>query len=148
MGGEIRIGTSGWEYRHWRGDFYPTGLPRDRWLDFYAERFETVELNNPGGRGQAEPQAHWHRICLWAVVNRSHDGGGVTSMAANLHQASSSPPETPMEADRRTASTRPSKARSRPREGDWLDTDGETFELLAHDEGWPRPYGAASRGAP
>lgn len=47
MGGEIRIGTSGWEYGHWRGDFYPTGLSRDRWLGFYAGRFDTVELNNP-----------------------------------------------------------------------------------------------------
>lgn len=41
----IRIGTSGWEYEHWRGRFYPDDLPRDRWLEFYAERFDTVELN-------------------------------------------------------------------------------------------------------
>jgi uncharacterized protein YecE (DUF72 family) len=43
---EVRIGTSGWEYRHWRGDFYPTAISRDRWLEFYASRFDTVELNN------------------------------------------------------------------------------------------------------
>ena len=42
----IRIGCSGWQYRHWRGDFYPRDLPQDRWLEYYAERFETVELNN------------------------------------------------------------------------------------------------------
>ncbi len=47
MRGEIRIGTSGWEYRHWAGDFYPAGLSRDRWLEFYAREFDTVELNNP-----------------------------------------------------------------------------------------------------
>ena len=47
MRGEIRIGTSGWEYRHWAGDFYPAGLSRDRWLEFYAQQFDTVELNNP-----------------------------------------------------------------------------------------------------
>lgn len=41
----VRIGTSGWEYAHWRGAFYPRDLPRDRWLEFYAERFDTVELN-------------------------------------------------------------------------------------------------------
>ena len=41
----VRIGTSGWEYEHWRRRFFPTGLPRDRWLEFYAERFDTVELN-------------------------------------------------------------------------------------------------------
>jgi len=39
------IGTSGWQYRHWRERFYPRGLPMDRWLDRYAEAFLTVELN-------------------------------------------------------------------------------------------------------
>jgi uncharacterized protein YecE (DUF72 family) len=43
---QIRIGCSGWQYGHWRGDFYPRGLAQDRWLEFYAERFDTVELNN------------------------------------------------------------------------------------------------------
>lgn len=42
----IRIGCSGWEYRHWRGDFYPAGLPRASWLQYYAGRFDTVEINN------------------------------------------------------------------------------------------------------
>jgi uncharacterized protein YecE (DUF72 family) len=41
----IRIGTSGWEYGHWRGRFYPRDLSRERWLEFYAARFDTVELN-------------------------------------------------------------------------------------------------------
>ena len=41
----VRIGTSGWEYGHWLGRFYPRELPRDRWLEFYATRFDTVELN-------------------------------------------------------------------------------------------------------
>jgi uncharacterized protein YecE (DUF72 family) len=39
------IGTSGWQYRHWRGRFYPHGLPTDRWFDRFAEAFRTVELN-------------------------------------------------------------------------------------------------------
>jgi uncharacterized protein YecE (DUF72 family) len=42
---EVRIGTSGWNYRHWRGVFYPPGLPTARWLDYYAGEFETVEIN-------------------------------------------------------------------------------------------------------
>jgi uncharacterized protein YecE (DUF72 family) len=42
----VRIGCSGWQYRHWRGDFYPADLPSHRWLDFYAARFDTVEINN------------------------------------------------------------------------------------------------------
>ncbi len=41
-----RIGTSGWHYDHWRGRFYPDGLPKSKWLEFYARSFDTVELNN------------------------------------------------------------------------------------------------------
>ncbi|SFC87261.1 Uncharacterized conserved protein YecE, DUF72 family [Nocardioides terrae] len=41
----VRIGTSGWTYDHWAGRFYPGGLARARWRDFYASRFDTVELN-------------------------------------------------------------------------------------------------------
>jgi uncharacterized protein YecE (DUF72 family) len=41
----VHIGTSGWTYDHWAGTFYPEGLGRARWRDFYAERFDTVELN-------------------------------------------------------------------------------------------------------
>jgi uncharacterized protein YecE (DUF72 family) len=46
MRAQVRIGTSGWEYRHWVGDFYPRELARDRRLEYYADRFDTVELNN------------------------------------------------------------------------------------------------------
>jgi len=42
----IRIGCSGWQYKHWRGDFYPADLPQTQWLEHYAERFDTVEINN------------------------------------------------------------------------------------------------------
>ncbi|MCY0991323.1 DUF72 domain-containing protein [Nannocystis sp. ILAH1] len=40
------IGTSGWQYRDWRGRFYPDELPQHRWLSHYATAFRTVELNN------------------------------------------------------------------------------------------------------
>ncbi len=42
----VHIGTSGWQYRDWRGPFYPIGLPLERWLEHYAARFATVESNN------------------------------------------------------------------------------------------------------
>jgi uncharacterized protein YecE (DUF72 family) len=42
----VKIGTSGWQYRHWRTTFYPDGLPTSRWLDFYSQCFDTVEVNN------------------------------------------------------------------------------------------------------
>ncbi len=41
----LHIGTSGWNYGHWRGPFYPDDLPPRRWLPFYAERFSSVEVN-------------------------------------------------------------------------------------------------------
>ena len=41
-----RIGCSGWQYRHWRGEFYPADLPQTQWFDYYAARFDTVEINN------------------------------------------------------------------------------------------------------
>ena len=42
----MRVGCSGWQYKHWKGDFYPARLPQARWLDYYAARFNTVEINN------------------------------------------------------------------------------------------------------
>jgi uncharacterized protein YecE (DUF72 family) len=46
--GRIRIGTSGYVYRHWRkGVFYPAGLKAREELAYYATHFPTVELNNP-----------------------------------------------------------------------------------------------------
>jgi uncharacterized protein YecE (DUF72 family) len=40
------VGTSGWQYRDWRGRFYPERLATARWLEHYVERFATVEVNN------------------------------------------------------------------------------------------------------
>lgn len=39
------VGTSGWTYDHWQGCFYPPGLPKSRRFDFYAARFNAVEIN-------------------------------------------------------------------------------------------------------
>lgn len=41
----LHLGTSGWSYPGWRGRFYPAGLPSRGWLPFYAESFNTVEIN-------------------------------------------------------------------------------------------------------
>jgi uncharacterized protein YecE (DUF72 family) len=43
----IYIGCSGWFYWHWRECFYPPGTPSNRWFDYYASQFRTVELNAP-----------------------------------------------------------------------------------------------------
>ena len=42
----VHIGCSGWVYPHWREIFYPKGVPQRSWLSFYAEHFDTVEINN------------------------------------------------------------------------------------------------------
>jgi uncharacterized protein YecE (DUF72 family) len=62
MTAPIRVGCSGWQYRHWRGDFYPADLPTDQWLAFYARSFDTVELNNSFYRlPSADAFAAWRR---------------------------------------------------------------------------------------
>ncbi|HET6390370.1 DUF72 domain-containing protein [Hyphomicrobium sp.] len=43
--GKLFIGTSGWSYDDWRLRFYPEGVPRSRWLPWYAERFGSAEVN-------------------------------------------------------------------------------------------------------
>ena len=42
----VHVGCSGWVYPHWRERFYPKGVPQRAWLSFYAEHFDTVEINN------------------------------------------------------------------------------------------------------
>jgi uncharacterized protein YecE (DUF72 family) len=56
----LHVGTSGWSYPSWRGGFYPAGADPRTFLSFYAERFDTVELNTTGYRLPAEEQfARW-----------------------------------------------------------------------------------------
>ncbi|MGD8376981.1 MAG: DUF72 domain-containing protein [Acidobacteriota bacterium] len=45
-GARLRVGTSGYQYDHWRGRFYPAGLPKRDWFGHYARSFDTVEINN------------------------------------------------------------------------------------------------------
>lgn len=40
------IGTSGYQYNHWRGVFYPGEMPKVQWFDYYCRHFDTVEINN------------------------------------------------------------------------------------------------------
>ncbi|HVT70869.1 MAG TPA: DUF72 domain-containing protein, partial [Trebonia sp.] len=42
----LLVGTSGWQYRDWRGAVYPPRVPQRLWLEEYAGRFATVENNN------------------------------------------------------------------------------------------------------
>jgi uncharacterized protein YecE (DUF72 family) len=42
----VRVGTSGYSYKEWKGPFYPKDLPAGDFLRFYGERLPTVEINN------------------------------------------------------------------------------------------------------
>jgi len=46
MGTDIRIGTSGYHYKHWVGTFYPAKTPPSKMLEYYVLHFDTLELNN------------------------------------------------------------------------------------------------------
>ncbi|MBE3076513.1 MAG: DUF72 domain-containing protein [Actinobacteria bacterium] len=58
--GRIRVGTSGWSYDHWAGVFYPDRLPAARRLEFYASRFDTVEIDATFYRLPSE-----HAVASW-----------------------------------------------------------------------------------
>ena len=56
----IRIGCSGWVYKHWAADFYPPGLRSASWFDHYRTRFDTVEINNSFYR-----LPEWRTFRMW-----------------------------------------------------------------------------------
>jgi uncharacterized protein YecE (DUF72 family) len=56
--GEIRIGSSGWHYKHWLGTFYPPKTTAGRMFHHYLQYFDTVELNNTFYRLPGEPALH------------------------------------------------------------------------------------------
>ena len=69
---EIRIGTSGWQYKPWLGRFYPARWPKSKMLAFYEEHFDTVEINNSFYRLPVETalqdwRASTHANFLFAV---------------------------------------------------------------------------------
>lgn len=58
--GRLRIGTSGYQYPHWKERFYPAHLAKKAWFDYYAGQFDTVEINNTFyNLPAAKTFAHW-----------------------------------------------------------------------------------------
>lgn len=45
MAGRAWIGISGYDYKPWRGRFYPADLPARRWLEYASRKFNSIELN-------------------------------------------------------------------------------------------------------
>lgn len=84
---EIRIGTSGWNYKHWIGVLYPEGLAQKRWFERYQEVFDTVEINatfyrlpDPkvfeGWRNKARP-GFLYAVKVWRVITHRRRLKGV-----------------------------------------------------------------------
>ncbi len=77
----IRVGTSGYNYPEWKGSFYPTSLAASKMLPYYAERFQTVEINYTFYRMPTEKSvAGWSaatpsdfRVTLKAPKRITHD---------------------------------------------------------------------------
>jgi uncharacterized protein YecE (DUF72 family) len=60
--GQVRIGTSGYQYKHWKGLFYPEKLPPKQWFAYYTKHFDTVEINNTFyGLPAAETFTAWRK---------------------------------------------------------------------------------------
>ncbi len=96
----IRIGTSGWEYDDWRGRFYPTDLSRDDQLRFYAERFDTVEVNATFYRMPTDKV-----VAGWAAavpVRRGRGKSGLHRAGCWLTARRGDPTESATETYRRT----------------------------------------------
>jgi uncharacterized protein YecE (DUF72 family) len=59
--GKIRVGISGWNYRGWRGSFYPRGLPHSEELSYASREVDTIEINGTHYSLQRpESFAHWY----------------------------------------------------------------------------------------
>lgn len=159
MSGQVRIGTSGFVYQHWRGRFYPLDLPPSRWLAHYASYFDTVELNSPFYRQPSRAQfmrwrravppgfaysvklnrflTHMKRLNVDAtMVARSYDtvAGLGPALAAMLVQL---PARARFDAERfdrfmRAVARRRRRHAIEPRDASWL-TDEALAALRRHD---------------
>ena len=86
------VGTSGWQYRDWRGVVYPPGLPQRAWLEHFAGQFPAVEVNNA-----------FYRLPERAVFERWRSQGRTTGRRPLLVYGASRRPAGELAPDRRTA---------------------------------------------
>jgi len=79
----FRIGTSGWNYEHWRNVLYPSTLPPGNWFGYYSRLFDTVEINNTFYQLPNETYAvlEEHEICLCVHDMLAHHPRRVTGPA-------------------------------------------------------------------
>lgn len=78
--GRVHIGCSGWQYKHWRGQFYPEAMPPSRWFAHVRLHFGTKKYGGGYDRARLEEWADWladHATrgrAIFAFLN--NDSGG------------------------------------------------------------------------
>jgi len=87
----VFVGTSGWQYKDWRGSFYPAKLPQRGWLDHYSRCFATVEVNNAFYR-LPEPKT----FAAWAEATPDDFIVGVKASRYLTHVKRLKDPEEPV----------------------------------------------------
>jgi uncharacterized protein YecE (DUF72 family) len=90
--GAARVGCSGWQYKHWRGEFYPGDLPTSRWFDHYSSVFDTVEINNTFYR---LPEAT--TFAKWAAGAPRHFLFAIKASRFLTHMKKLAAPEEPLQ---------------------------------------------------
>ena len=75
MAEQIRIGTSGWLYKHWQGNFYPEDISQKQWFAYYARSFDTVEINSTF--------YHLHNATVFEHWRQQAPGGFLYSIKAS-----------------------------------------------------------------
>lgn len=62
-GMDWHIGCSGFHYKDWKGNFYPSNLPQRSWFQFYSTKFNTLELNSTFYKfPQLKTLQNWYNI--------------------------------------------------------------------------------------
>jgi uncharacterized protein YecE (DUF72 family) len=88
------IGTSGWNYKHWRNSIYPQRTPQKRWLEFIAQNFDTVEVNTSFYRipkketvaawAESTPEHFRFAIKLWRGITHYKKLKNAEALTANF----------------------------------------------------------------
>ena len=87
----LYVGTSGWAYREWKPAFYPSDVPRPRFLEHYARRLTACEVNATFYRLQSE-----RTLCAWAALTPPS-----FRFAAKAHRRLTHSRKTALEPDQR-----------------------------------------------
>ncbi|AVR45150.1 DUF72 domain-containing protein [Christiangramia fulva] len=88
---EVYIGCSGWNYRDWKGNFYPENIPQKEWLEYYMEHFNTVEVNNTFYRTPKDSTVvKWKKQAYGKDFNFTLKGNRYVTQMKKLHDVEDS----------------------------------------------------------